>query len=152
METVNLADNEISNLSAIAALARLPSLRSLTLAGNPVCSLSYGYRRFVLILHRNFRSHVLQLLPKLEYLDDQPIVQEPPRIVTSPSIDLTGTHKESVCHIEFTVFGDDNCVQMLVDENEALRARVRLQEIRLKSLDEVLQIQVAYMILIGRLT
>ncbi|KAM4045158.1 leucine-rich repeat-containing protein 51 isoform 1-T2 [Anomaloglossus baeobatrachus] len=64
LSVLNLHGNSISNLSEVDKLAALPSLKSLTLHGNPIET------------ERGYRSYILSLLPNLKTLDFSAVTKQ----------------------------------------------------------------------------
>ena len=70
MLSLDLSGNAIDRIpEALESLAAFPSLRALSLAGNPIC------------LVRGYRATVLEALPKLRVLDERPAERPPARDV-----------------------------------------------------------------------
>ena len=95
MLSLDLSGNAIENPGKRRRLAAFPSLRALSLAGNPIC------------LVRGYRATVLEALPKLRVLDERPAERPPAR-------DVRGDGGERA--------GDD---AVAGDAGDASRARAR---------------------------
>eukprot|EP00698_Gefionella_okellyi_P001180 TRINITY_DN11098_c0_g1_i1.p1 TRINITY_DN11098_c0_g1~~TRINITY_DN11098_c0_g1_i1.p1 ORF type:complete len:759 (+),score=193.20 TRINITY_DN11098_c0_g1_i1:120-2396(+) len=67
---LNLANNQISTIAGIAALARLPSLTTLILEGNPICNIP------------DYRATISRFVPQLTFLDHEAL----PALPTSSAI------------------------------------------------------------------
>jgi len=83
LQVLDVEGNRIEDLGELEALQHMPKLRDLTLGSNPMCD-----------LEAFSRERVLELLPQLEVLDDEPRH----RPTSEPSlavIDLTGEVSEA---------------------------------------------------------
>ena len=81
--SLDLAHNQLCSIGAtLKFLAELPKLRSLTLAGNPLCLLK-GYPRVL-----------VEALPHLAVLDQRPVARAPGTAGVEPDVDRIGVRIE----------------------------------------------------------